>query len=497
MMAGTGSVSASSSTKSSILHFVVNHGLKSSGCVDSTSTPVLRLIDFIANQLHLSKSEAKELIHVGAVYYLPHTLGALSTSNLATASSTTRQPQPKRISSDCNIYDQDYIRVHPHPRRYPNAKQVDWSKRIVFESPDYFVIDKPNGVPSHATMDNRKDNVLECIRNLMKRRENDNVDSANSSCEDSDTENDIPLYLPQRLDVETSGLMLIARNSVMIRLMSDWLKRDLIQKRYKALVAFTVHAKDSEEVHRIQQSIFGTPSSTMKLAGHFCEGDIMTSYLKKTTVAPKFYYWNSSPTIKDHPLQSDIATGESLEELQDCHSKIISISPPIIKSKYEWIVHANSIIDSETTIDHKDMGEFPSENIFIFFFCAILIFSNNLDRRKVNDAIHMWMKEKSLYLDEENAHSLSGERKAYIGFQEVVLELITGRTHQVRGQLQSLQWHPEVIKHNSFIGRFHIAGDNLYTGATCFAPGGADLEDSDDPNSLVSRSCPHLALQVY
>ncbi len=268
MMAGTVSAS-SSSTKSSILHFVVNHGLKSSG---SASTPVLRLIDFIANQLQLSKSEVKELIHVGAVYYLPHSSGALSTTdNLAIAPSATRQPQPKRISRDCNIHDQDYIRVHPHPRRYPNSQQVDWAKRIIFESPDYFVIDKPNGVPSHATMDNRKDNVLECIRKLIKRRENDNIDSANSSCEESDTENDIPLYLPQRLDVETSGLMLIARNSVMIRLMSDWLKRDLIKKRYKALIAFTVHAKDSEEVHRIRQSIFVTPSSAMKLAGHFAK----------------------------------------------------------------------------------------------------------------------------------------------------------------------------------------------------------------------------------
>jgi 23S rRNA-/tRNA-specific pseudouridylate synthase len=101
----------------------------------------------------------------------------------------------------------------------------------------------------------------------------------------------------------------------------------------------------------------------------------------------------------------------------------------------------------------------------------------------------------------------------YVGFQEVVLELITGRTHQVRGQLQSLQWHPEVMKLQDRISHFHIAGDNLYPGASTQSSrvehdeeGDEEAEESmsmgkqryvgDKTSIAVSRSCPHLALQA-
>lgn len=73
----------------------------------------------------------------------------------------------------------------------------------------------------------------------------------------------------------------------------------------------------------------------------------------------------------------------------------------------------------------------------------------------------------------------------HVALQEIVLELVTGRTHQLRGQLHGLQRHPLLQGERAESLRdFHIAGDRLYQGITSL-----DAEDG-------SRSCPHLALQV-
>jgi 23S rRNA-/tRNA-specific pseudouridylate synthase len=349
--------------------------------------------------LSLNMKEVSDLLDIGAIYHLPHLkddesitnkLGNLSTQQLeqeqqqpthqtqalkskpSAAAKLAKQPIPKRIMRDRYLSDQDYIRVHLKPRRYFNANKIDWAKRILYETSDYLVIDKPNGVPSHATMDNGKENVLECIRNVLRDRSTSLQEYSSSASalqqsvnledeQDDDSESEgqtsIPLFLPQRLDVETSGLMLIARNSMMIRMMNDWLKRDLIRKRYKALLTFNVDVKDDEEIAFIQDSIFtvqplapclssSSSASKFKLAGYFQEGDILTSYLKKSTVAPKFYYWSTPFTVEEvhcHPmLKQNIESpsedmNSSLFSFQDCHSKVIKVSRPVIKSKQEWL----------------------------------------------------------------------------------------------------------------------------------------------------------------
>ena len=69
------------------------------------------------------------------------------------------------------------------------------------DSDDFVVIDKPGGVPSHAIMENLHENVIECMKQCLQAK---------------GQSDQTQLFLPQRLDVETSGLMVLIKNKKMI-----------------------------------------------------------------------------------------------------------------------------------------------------------------------------------------------------------------------------------------------------------------------------------------
>src|ERR1700741_714512 len=83
--------------------------------------------NLVANEINLLSQELLELARFGAVYL-----------------------NDSRISEDCEIKDQDYLRIHTLPRRFPC---FDLSKRIVFENDDLLVVNKPAGMPCHPTVD--------------------------------------------------------------------------------------------------------------------------------------------------------------------------------------------------------------------------------------------------------------------------------------------------------------------------------------------------------
>lgn len=150
----------------------------------------------------------------------------------------------------CPLKPGDYLRVHHTPRRFSEVHHVDWSKRvnesnfeetypgvIVDENVEkgYLVVNKPAGVPVHATVDNILENVVAAVgRALVSRQRNEwDVNIANNStdCNQSIGENELPsrkqqngnhskkrrkvdplIYVatPQRLDHNTSGLFVVA-----------------------------------------------------------------------------------------------------------------------------------------------------------------------------------------------------------------------------------------------------------------------------------------------
>lgn len=147
---------------------------------------------------------AAALIHLGSVWYLP--------------ASAPRDPaygvKPKRLTAeDANqiLEARDYLRIHHDPRRFPVVDDYDWAKGIdekrgVIVAADaakgWLVIDKPAGVPVHMTVDNAQENVASCImRSLLQQQQ-----------QQSQHNKHVPLYVatPQRLDQNTSGLLVVA-----------------------------------------------------------------------------------------------------------------------------------------------------------------------------------------------------------------------------------------------------------------------------------------------
>lgn len=82
-----------------------------------------------------------------------------------------------------------YLRLHLKPKRYA-VDHIDWKTRVVAQTPDYVVIDKPAGVPTYATVDNLIENALAQTRIATGKE----------------------LLATQRLDVPVSGLLVFAVN---------------------------------------------------------------------------------------------------------------------------------------------------------------------------------------------------------------------------------------------------------------------------------------------
>jgi RluA family pseudouridine synthase len=119
----------------------------------------------------------------------------------------------RRLTEDTDTNPADVLRVHPSPRRFP-AGGIDWASRLVHQDDDCVVVDKPAGLPVHPTCDNARENLVRCLEIHL-----------NES-----------LWICHRLDIATSGLMLLAKHRSFCRKMGQWLEAREVTKRYRALV---------------------------------------------------------------------------------------------------------------------------------------------------------------------------------------------------------------------------------------------------------------------
>lgn len=147
------------------------------------------LVECLKKHFRLDDAAASELIALGAVY-----------SN------------KKRVLEDRKLAKGTYLRVHVAPRRFP-VDEIAWEKTVVAEEKDFIVVNKPAGIPVHATLDNMRDNVLAQLRRVTGRE----------------------LLVTQRLDVPVGGLMVLARTPDFQKRFNAWLGERKVGKRYRAL----------------------------------------------------------------------------------------------------------------------------------------------------------------------------------------------------------------------------------------------------------------------
>ena len=140
--------------------------------------------------LGLSREEGERLLSMGAIYH-----------------------EHERVQSNRALVAGHYVRVHLNPRRFP-VEAVDWPAAVVHENDRFIVVNKPPGIPVHATVDNRVENVLHQLTLALGS----------------------PLHITQRLDTEVSGLVVFARTREFQRQFNQMLVERKVKKKYLALV---------------------------------------------------------------------------------------------------------------------------------------------------------------------------------------------------------------------------------------------------------------------
>jgi len=328
----------------------------------------------VSSALGVTSHASLELLALGAVYLRPH---------------CDEEARPRRIFTDCECVEGDYIRVHPSPRRYTHilSSIVDARSMVLFENDHYLVVDKPAGIPSVPPVDN----YYECLPEFLKAR--GLVASSNDS-----------LYVLHRLDIDTSGVLVMAKSNDAA---SHWGR---LQQQKPKRAKKSNRAQGKVEGEQERESIFEHPFQlltkeyTMIVASclpitPLANGQLLQHYQKRSSTSPKIF-------LLDKQDANDL----------ECLSKVVYASPSKCLSKRTWLA--------------QDFGK------------------------------SAWLTS---WLD-----ALSDEQE--VSLQEVTLQLLSGRTHQARGQIKALG------------AGFHIAGDSNYIGIT-------------SPTQLdMYRSSPYLAL---
>ena len=142
----------------------------------------------VSEETHFTTSQVLALAEFGAVYL-----------------------NDSRIYADCEIKDQDYLRIHTDPRRFPRISLLD---RVILETDELLIVNKPAGLPCHPTVDNLKENLWFDLQNQLKQT----------------------FFPTHRLDVPTSGLLVLTKTAEAQIEFQNLLKEKKVNKIYQALV---------------------------------------------------------------------------------------------------------------------------------------------------------------------------------------------------------------------------------------------------------------------
>lgn len=163
-----------------------------------------RLLDILMST-GLTEPRAEELIWLGAVYV-----------------NEKRELSPQRKTAKDSV-----VRIHSAPRRFYTG---ELRSRILKEQDDYFVIDKPSGIPSHALVDNARENVIALLSKELGEK----------------------VFVTHRLDVETSGSLIVARNPVAQTWINEMIRAREIKRLYLAKTDKTV--APGHYIHYLEQT---------------------------------------------------------------------------------------------------------------------------------------------------------------------------------------------------------------------------------------------------
>ena len=179
------------------------------------------IVDIVSSELSLETSAVKTLLDLGSIYH-----------------------QHQRVKEDISVLFGDYVRVHTRPRRFPD-NSFNWTERLLFQNDDFVIVNKPAGLPVHASVDNTLENLLSYLSIFLQ----------------------IPLYITHRLDVPTKGLIVFAKTLSFQREFNKALIAREVRKLYRAVIK-----GEGPPLGIMTHYMEPSPRAPKKVSSHFTEG---------------------------------------------------------------------------------------------------------------------------------------------------------------------------------------------------------------------------------
>jgi 23S rRNA-/tRNA-specific pseudouridylate synthase len=418
-----------------------------------------------------------ELLELGSIWYLPKDVPR-NPSSLG--------QKPKRLSANDattkRLEPGDYLRIHHNPRRFPKVHEYDWGKfqnnlqqqkhqknplsidnenDPLTTSPEqpsstssnrcnkpgviigcdwdvgWIVIDKPPNVPVHGTVDNACENAVACTTAALLVREEEHF-----------RRRDFVISAAQRLDQNTSGLLVFATRTSFARYFSQ-----ILYSKTKRQLYVHNHVEDNETVLSNTTSSSTNSATTAATASNTSSIGAVHKLYRCLVVLGCQPNDTEPNTVAQETLDSEKRPFRTVEESVQWLREFASAGR-ILRHFLEPSIRAPKRFVSQPPPRYEDNHDAQENGDGGLEWAECL-----LRIRKVGDQV--------FYLNQTSSSSDAAEDTTTLGqalwgsedgvpsnaraVVELEIELLTGRTHQIRGQLSTIH--------------FPIVGDVQYGGA--------------------------------
>ena len=177
------------------------------------------------------------------------------------------------------------IRVHTKPRRF--FCDYDWKSKIIFMNDDFLILNKPSGLPSHPSVDNKIENSLTQTEKTLNKK----------------------LFISHRLDTTTEGLIVYGLHNQFIREFNQQLQTQQITKKYVTLLENPERICNEFPTHVIH-SMEPSPRAPKKVVPHLMEGwDLCELVIEDQKKTPADFLWTriNLLTGRTHQIRAQMA----------------------------------------------------------------------------------------------------------------------------------------------------------------------------------------------
>lgn len=235
------------------------------------------------------------------------------------------------VFSNCKLSEQDVLTVHLTEKKGSESiVPVPMDLSILYEDEHLMVINKAAGMPVHPSQGNYGNTLANGIAWYMEKKNVDFVFRA-----------------VNRLDRDTSGLLLIAKNMLSSCILSDQVKGHAIHREYAAIVcgktkpAGTVDVpiarKDGSTIERIPEPEFGETAITHYQTIAYNENTDL-SFLRLRLETGRTHQIRVHMKYIGHPLPGDFLYHPDYRymERQALHSAYLRFTHPVTKEVLEF-----------------------------------------------------------------------------------------------------------------------------------------------------------------